>query len=186
MSSLPILLPMPIGPSVAILRRPEPAARGNHVLAMDPGSKNFAWAVIDRKTGMPVKTGMLEVDLGKIDVIDLQGSMQVIAGMLGDLQHECDTVVWERYQTRGKASMNNESVNLVIGGMVSMAMTMGYKLGNAVMPSYWKGWWHRTFKDEGKDPWIPFFTKAVPGPKTKTVHMRDACGIGYWFVKTEK
>lgn len=187
MSDAILLVP---GMGAAHVRAPEPSVkprrvRHRHVLAMDPGSKNFAWAVVSRETGMPLKTGMLPVDLNRIDTIDIQGSVQVLAGMLGDNRDLCDTVVWERYQTRGKASINNESVNLVIGAMASAAVAMDYRLGSAVMPSYWKGWWHRTMPDAGKDPWLDFFSEAVPGAKAKTVHMKDACGIGYWFVKTE-
>lgn len=152
------------------------------ILAFDPGSVNFAWAVMDRD-GNVVDSGMLPVRMQNVDPESLLGCAAVLMGFLYEWKGKVDVIVWERYQTRGAGSKNNETVNLTIGMLVALALQNGMVLGSAVMPATWKNWWAR--KDGEKGTWYDFFAEAIPGSKAKTVHRKDAAGIGVWFLSSK-
>lgn len=152
------------------------------ILSIDPGSANFAWSLVDHRR--IIDNGMTQVRASDITAEVITATSSVIFGLVTDaVKRGAKRVIWERYQTRGSASKNNETVNLVIGQLASLALSAGLELLDPVPPPLWKGWWNRL--KLGKDPWYAALSEAVPGSQAKTVHMKDAIGIGYWALAQE-
>lgn len=157
-------------------------SRRSSILALDPGTKNFAWSFI-RLTGRTVSvpaSGMFPKDvLNAVSVDVLDDWTTVFLGMLGKLPERPDAVVWERYQTRKVGSKNNETINLGLGVVHACCMRDGLKVLDPVMPATWKNAWNRAFGTSKEAPWQDY-AKGLLG--RSTVHQRDSVGLGVYTI----
>lgn len=152
------------------------------LLALDPGSRNFAWALVDSTRGL-VDHGMLPVELRSIKAAEIRDFTYIVNEFLHQKRDQADQIIWERYQTRSRASLNNETINVAIGLLGSQALQHGLEIQDPVMPATWKNAYNRSTDESrpaSKDPWIEMFEPLIPGPKTRMVHRRDAAGLGWW------
>lgn len=159
--------------------KPHKASSVITLLALDPGTTNFAWSLI-RLTGKAVsvlETGMFPKDvLREVTTDSLDDWTVVFFGLLGKLSARPDFVVWERYQTRKTGSKNNETINLGLGIVHACCVREGLIVLDPTMPATWKNAWNKAHGTNKQAPWQEI-ARALCSGKT-TVHQRDSIGLG--------
>jgi len=106
------------------------------ILALDPGSKNFAWSYVADSCW---QTGMLSIVTGKPEEIVTHFRPQLTALLE---RFRPDEVVIERFMTRQRSSLNNEIINVLIGAVLSTCIDYGI-LTTAITSSVWKSKFRR-------------------------------------------
>lgn len=152
--------------------RHEKAPQKRVILAMDPGRKNFAWAV---RKGTVEQVGWIEPI---VDVTDDLAFCNDYIELL--IRFKPDFVVLERFMVRrGGQSMLAESLNQMIGRLVILTrIYAGVELIQVTSAS-WKNWWR---KNRGEEAWHEQYAHV------SSIHQRDACGISeyideHWITK---
>jgi hypothetical protein len=134
------------------------------VLSLDPGTKNFAWSIVE--DGEVLETGWVET----ICSVSQQDAVLFIA-RFNALVHAkaADQVVLERFTVRpGRAATPAEAINVMIGALlVGCAVPV-----DVVQASTWKAWVKRHLHPEGSW-WV--------WPDIESQHEADAAGIGVWW-----
>ncbi len=149
------------------------------ILSFDPGTKNFAFSVIDfnlkTKKVKLVDIGTLTVDESPLTYcVNFQKTFSKVVKA-----HDIDFVVAERFMFRGSSSVHSEKVNFLLGLASSILAKRGLSLF-LVPASLWKRFY--TWKGKkGKDKNI-----VVGSPYGKhvfdTAHESDAAHLGYWYM----
>lgn len=140
---------------------------------MDPGRRNFAWAL--RKNSELQEVGWIR------PIIDVTHDTEFVNDCIElFVRHKPDFVVLERFMVRGSGgqSMLAETLNQMIGRLVILTrMFAGVELVQ-VTPAAWKNWWT---KGKGAD-WHAVYARV------DSIHQRDAAAIGqyledHWITK---
>jgi hypothetical protein len=150
------------------------------ILALDPGSANFGWSVV-QVTG-PAKfrviaTGMVQNTVRELKT-DVMGQVNPFVKELQGYMDEfgVNAVAIERYMTRGIGGTTIESVNFMIGVVMSLCYQRPRKRFLAIPASQWKNEFNRHSSLEQ-------LYKDAP---TCTPHQLDSVGIGvyagyFWY-----
>jgi hypothetical protein len=140
---------------------------------MDPGRKNFAWAL--RKGSQVQKVGWIK------PIVNVTNDAEFVNDCIELLsRYKPDFVVLERFMIRGSGgqSMIAETLNQMIGRLVILTrMFAGVELIQ-VTPAQWKNWWT---KGKGAD-WHADYALI------ESIHQRDAAAISeyledHWITK---
>lgn len=149
------------------------------VLGFDPAKKNFGYGF--KVNGVVVESGLVptpnNVTNGIEDDIDF---LNFIIDLLQRLKPT--EVVCERYMFRGRASVDAESVNWMIGKLsILVRQQCGFNI-NLVMPVQWKLWYKSKIGKLKKDK---FKSKEIY-PEINTEHEADALCMTDWLVANKK
>lgn len=143
------------------------------ILTCDPGSVNWAWAVMpgDNPNGNVSESGMLP-RLQEFTAEEITAWNAISYDLMWGLRGKVEMFFFERYHIRGSGSKNNEVINILIGCMINHALSIGMKLGEFARPTDWKS----ALKRAGAD-WHLLY------PDLPTEHTRDAAGLGLYNVE---
>lgn len=135
---------------------------------MDPGRRNFAWAL--RENGKITQVGWIK------PIVNVTEDSEFVNDCIELLlRFQPDFVILERFMVRGSGgqSMLAESLNQMIGRLAILTrLYAGVELVQ-ITSAAWKNWWNKNH--EGKDPWHKVYADV------ESVHQRDACGISQYL-----
>jgi len=145
------------------------------VLSLDPGVTNFAWAVTeaDRSSMLVLASGMLNNTITDLKVSIKDQSKLFKEEILEIIQeYQVDSIILERFMSRGHGGTTIELVNIMIGVLLGMPCA-ALKRWKLVTAAQWKNEWNRRAD-------LSAFYSKVSG----TVHQVDAIGIGMYGIDT--
>lgn len=165
-----------------------------YLLCNDPGTATWSWVIVTVPEGEIVDSGTMPKLMEGVSADNLQWWIfhceqyftDIVAKMGAKGRKQADFHVgFERYQTRGHASVNNEKINLLIGAYLSVAAKYGAAKYHPVMPSSWKTRWNNVGKKAGadKDPWYALVANA--SPLLTSVHRKDAYALSLYLLDKE-
>jgi Holliday junction resolvasome RuvABC endonuclease subunit len=148
------------------------------VLALDPGKINFGFAVLDNRDGIDLllcgRLGSSITDVAK----DVMTEAKILERRIQDKidRFSPDTIICERYMSRGKNSFNNEVVNIAIGVILSIALKNDIPI-QLIGSMTWKNHMQHHY---GNNEMGSMFAKAYSD------HASDAIGMGVWYFDKTK
>lgn len=144
------------------------------ILAVDPGSKNFGYAIVQwRDDG---KYRVTESGMVKNTVRDLKGNIDdpinafraEVEGII--VQHDITVMVAERFVSRGLLGSQSEYVNIMLGTCFQIPQIQNRQL---IIPATWKNAFKKFYS-------LDDFYKERPRGTTK--HEIDSSLIGIYHV----
>ena len=168
--------------------------RPSFLLCNDPGTATWSWVLVTVPEGKVVDSGTMPKLVEGVSADNLQWWVFHCEQFFSEIAGKIVTkgknqavfhVGFERYQTRGHASVNNEKINLLIGAYLSVAARYGAAKYHPVMPSSWKTRWNNVGKRVGaeKDPWYALVSSA--SPLLTSVHRKDAYALSLYLLDKE-
>lgn len=139
------------------------------IIGLDPGSKNFAYSVIEisdfsSPTFSVIKTGFV---ITPVNLFDLNITQTKLADIAETFQP--DFIVTERFMFRGVQSKSAEITNLLIGLVYSLTELRNIPLF-LVPPAQWKSF----YKNEKNKVKLPLEAVSTP-------HETDATNMAVWY-----
>lgn len=148
------------------------------ILAMDPGTSNYAWSVLEVERPFKAKlvaTGMIQNTL-KTLTQNLKESGKAFYDEVQSIKEQfgVDHIILERFQARGMKGTTIELVNVMIG-IIMGTWKKSYRSFKLITAAQWKNEWNRNGD-----------LKAFYEKVSCTVHQADSIGIGlygaaFWF-----
>tara|TARA_R100001132_G_C3273249_1_gene95306 strand:+ start:3306 stop:3731 length:426 start_codon:yes stop_codon:yes gene_type:complete len=139
---------------------------------MDPGRKNFAWAL--REEGEVTRVGWVDpIDTVTEDTAFINSCIELL------VDTQPDFVVLERFMVRGGGqSMLAETLNQMIGRVAVLTRTYAGVELIQITSAQWKNWWNKSIKEDWHEAYA----------NVESIHQRDACGMSeyiqnYWIDK---
>lgn len=146
-----------------------------HIVALDPGVKNFAYSVLSIESPTIILSGHLKNPIFSIKEADVKNSVSLFLWEISDLLKQIDysdrdKIIIERYQSRGGYKNSQiEYVNVMIG------VLLGHYDALLVMPATWKGFMKRTY---GSNDMLHLLQNS-----NLSSHMADAIGIAIYYAE---
>jgi len=136
------------------------------VLVFDPGKINFAYALLDN--GKVLHKGWIDPPT----VVDDVGGWRSTVRFFFKKQKP-DIIVVERYQYRGRQSVDSELINCITGLFAGVADELGIPM-KLVMPAAWKPWTRR----QG-------IVLEDLGDEDDDEHVKDAIAMGLYVLSLQ-
>lgn len=154
------------------------------ILALDPGVKNFAFAIIDDADDQVYDepTGLIPEDylVNPSTLYADDRFCDYINHMIENIQP--DVIVAERYQYRGSSSVDSECINQMLGKISVLARIRSVKFV-LLTPVQWKSHYRKVL---GLRKGEKFNSKqsARLAPSVLNEHERDALLLGRYYADT--
>lgn len=143
------------------------------ILSMDPGSVNFAWALLQESSCL--------LDHDYLTPVDEEDHFDEFAARFEALLDvtQPDEVIFERYQFRGAQSTTAEPVNLMLGVIIRICEERGIPWYR-VLASQWKNRYKKPLK-KGEEPNPKEVNKPDRVVYGLDKHEADAACIGHYL-----
>lgn len=152
--------------------------RNKRVLALDPGTNNFAWSVV-RKNKV-LACGFVEKTVSDLTDKQFEAQLKAFIKEIRKLirDYKPDMVAAERYMVRGRwFGASCEKINIMLGALGLICLSKGIKV-QIISSALWKNRTQRDqYKDYLKDTYAAFKKLKIPP------HVVDASYIGAYFTE---